>query len=499
MRILFVIENGLQESLGVASLGAAVKAAGHEADVVLYSHVPDLGAYIAQTRPDVIGLSLITGAHQFGYHLARWVKQCFGIPVIAGGPHATFYPEHMLQSGTFDYVCRGEGEIPLVAFMNGLASRSPLNAIPGIWVCHDGKVIKNDPDVVVADLDSLPVPERSLFYKYPFLRDMSLKRFVSGVGCPYPCTFCHSPLMRDEMKGKGRFVRQKSPSYLINEIQSVRKIARLDNIHFSDDTFGLDARWLESFTELYRKEIGLPFTCNARADTPVRMVELLTKAGCTGVQIGLESGSPRIRRELLKKQWSNEQAVETCRLFKQAGISILATNMVALPSETLDEAWATVELNVRCCVDFARCNVFLAHPALELTRWAMAHGYIRPDYTLDHFSADALNPIVTTPHREAFINLANLFSLAVQHRSARNMIRRRLLAMKPNRLFDTVGAFNLLHDFRFFSLRLLPAGRYFWNTLRSPFGFRYGAWPTNRVGHLVSMDAKTDSSIDSLI
>ena len=481
MKILFIIENGLQESLAVSSLAAAVQARGHQSDAILFSHTPDLQKYMSETRPDIVGFSLMTGSHSFAYDLGRDIRSSTDIPVVAGGPHATYYPEHMAASGSFDFICRGEGEAPLATLMDNLQSGRDAARIEGLWALVDGVWHKNGIGDLAPDLDLLPIPDRSVFYKYDFLRNMSLKRFVTGVGCPYPCTFCHSPIYKREMQGKGRLCRHKSPAYVIREIKSVQRAARLDNIHFSDDTFGHDVRWLEEFVPCYKREIGLPFSCNARADTPHRVVELLKDAGCTGVQIGLESGSARIRKELLKKMWSDEEAVEVCHRFKKAGMKVLVTNMVALPSETLDEAWSTVELSVRCDVDYARNNVFLAHPALDLTKWAQENGYIDKNYSLDDFSAEALSPIVKTPYRDEFINIANLFSLAVHCRPLRKFIRRHLISRKPNRLYDFIGSFNLLQDYLFLRLKFWPSLMYFNNTLKSPIGFKYGAWPTDKV------------------
>ncbi|KWT78362.1 B12-binding domain-containing radical SAM protein [Candidatus Magnetominusculus xianensis] len=483
MKILFIIENGLQESLGVASIIAYIsRTGGHTADVVLYSHVKDIFDYIKTTKPDIIGFSIVTGSHRFAYSLGKKIRSESVIPTIAGGPHATYYPEHMAESGAFDYICRGEGEVPLATLLNSLSKGENVTDIAGLWINFSGTWHKNPIGHLLEDLDSLPFPDRSLFFKYPFLKNMSLKRLITEIGCPYPCTFCHAPLYKQEMLGKGRLHRQKSPQYVIGEIESIQGIAPLNSIHFSDDTFGHDLKWLKEFANIYKDTIKLPFTCNARADTNMEAIGLLKSAGCVGVQIGLESGSKRIREELLKKYWTQEQAVEVCRAFKKVGIKLMATNMIGLPSETLEEALSTIQLNATCGVDFARCNVFLPHPALQLTKWAQENGYIDKNYSIDDFDAAPLNPIVKTPHREQFINIANLFSLSVKKGLMKGPFGKLLLNSKPNNLYNFIGSLNLMQEFRFFNLKLLPALDYFRNTIGNPLGFKYGAWPTDRVG-----------------
>ena len=74
---------------------------------------------------------------------------------------------------------------------------------------RNGTVHRNELRPAVP-LDELPFPDRELYYKYKFLRDMPMKRFISSMGCPYPCTFCHEPVIRDLYK-KNTQVRVRPP------------------------------------------------------------------------------------------------------------------------------------------------------------------------------------------------------------------------------------------------------------------------------------------------
>ncbi len=51
MRILFVQNNGIQESIGIANLSGILKANGHETDLLLVSHTPDLIGAITRYDP----------------------------------------------------------------------------------------------------------------------------------------------------------------------------------------------------------------------------------------------------------------------------------------------------------------------------------------------------------------------------------------------------------------------------------------------------------------
>ena len=80
---------------------------------------------------------------------------------------------------------------------------------------------------------------RELYYKYPFLRDMPMRRFIASVGCPYPCTFCHEPVIRSMYRQdtKSDYVRRKSVCRVVDEIKCIKDRYPLRHVHFSDDLF----------------------------------------------------------------------------------------------------------------------------------------------------------------------------------------------------------------------------------------------------------------------
>ena len=54
MKVLFVQNNGIQESIGVANLSGILKANGHDTDLLLVSHTPDLIGAIERYEPGLI-------------------------------------------------------------------------------------------------------------------------------------------------------------------------------------------------------------------------------------------------------------------------------------------------------------------------------------------------------------------------------------------------------------------------------------------------------------
>ena len=63
---------------------------------------------VEETKPDIIGMTLVTPLIREAYKLAQGLKEQ-GAILLAGGPHATLVPEEPLSNG-FDAVVKGEGE-----------------------------------------------------------------------------------------------------------------------------------------------------------------------------------------------------------------------------------------------------------------------------------------------------------------------------------------------------------------------------------------------------
>ncbi|NIO36477.1 hypothetical protein GTO27_02115, partial [Candidatus Bathyarchaeota archaeon] len=64
----------------------------------------------------------------------------------------------------------------------------------------------------------------------------------------------------------------------------------------------MSKKWLEAFLPLYKREIGLPFSCNARANILKEdVVALLKESGCDLVNMAIETGNEHLRRTILKK------------------------------------------------------------------------------------------------------------------------------------------------------------------------------------------------------
>ena len=84
--------------------------------------------------------------------------------------------------------------------------------------------------------------------------------------------------------------REKSIKRVIEEIKLAQEKYNIEFIKFWDETFLLMSKErLEEFTELYSKEIGLPYVIETTSQsiTPLT-AKMLKKSNCKSVSLGLE-------------------------------------------------------------------------------------------------------------------------------------------------------------------------------------------------------------------
>jgi anaerobic magnesium-protoporphyrin IX monomethyl ester cyclase len=473
MKVLFIQNNGIQESIGIANLSGILKANGHDCELLLASHTPNLAKSIADYNPQIVAFSALTGVHQATLQLAQVAKRVLpGALTLMGGPHPTYSPE-VIERPEIDVICRGEGEYAMLELVERLEANQDFTGVENLWVkTKDGKIHKNElrPPAV---LDDLPSPDREIYYKYDFIRDLPMKRFIARMGCPYPCTFCHEPIIAAMYKGKGKYYRDKSPSRVVAEIKYIKDRYALKHVHFSDDLFFLrnNYDWLEEFAEIYPKEIGLPFNCNIRYDSVLeRAADLLQKAGCFGVAVGLESGNEHLREVVIKKRVKNEHMIEGARLLHDRQIKMLTTNMIGLPGETLDQAFETVELNMRLKSNYTRANTFLLFPGLPLVDYARRQGFVDPNFDIDKHVAESLEINLKTPYAKEFRNICSLFWIFVKFNPRWLPLFKKVVSWPDNPIFRVLGAMNMVQELLFYRIPLRPAIKFFRNTVLASSG-----------------------------
>ena len=358
-------------SEGAASICAQLKALGHEVHFIHLTQGKqiqknELLERISRIKPDLIGFSVLSPSYWAVKQINTFVKEELGIKTVLGGPHAMFRYKQILAEAPFDFVAAGEGEKILPELLRRLENGGSVASLPGI-------ATKDNLDAVVTqgcyveDLDTLPIPDRSIF-DFENLRESKERQayFIAGRGCPFHCTYCPN-LFKAKLLGTSK-IRYKSPMRFTDEIVSVvQEHAFIQAIVFQDDILPLRIDWLTEFAGYYKERVGKPFICNVHPNLiSEETCTLLSAMGCKSIVTGIETGSERIRREVLLRDISNAHLREKFALCKKYKLGISTYNMVGHYTETPEEALATIKLNAELKPVHSPCTIVIPYPGTRL-------------------------------------------------------------------------------------------------------------------------------------
>ncbi|MBF0283476.1 MAG: B12-binding domain-containing radical SAM protein [Magnetococcales bacterium] len=382
-RVAFVIDRiGHAELFSIPLLAAILKRDGHS--VIFQEYDPDPKGAMARLQsfqPDALAYSITSTDSNKFLGMNRILKQATGAFSIFGGAHPTFFPDFIEKEGV-DAICVGEGDAAFPALIGSLGSSAMADVSNFHLKLPGGEIVRNRPAPLVPDLDALPHPDRDMLYEASWIqREMPIRSFFAGRGCPYKCSYCFNHQYNAMYRGKemGKIVRAKSVSRFLDEIQQVIRKYPTQFLKFHDDVFGVNKAWLAEFAERYPREIGLPYLCYARPNmVHAEYVDALQRSGCHAISIAVECGNETIRNQVLRRNMSSDDVRTAYGLIRERGIRIYSLNMLGLPGETEADLQLTVDLNRECRADFADASIFQPYPGTEITEYCVAHGWLEP-------------------------------------------------------------------------------------------------------------------------
>lgn len=241
--------------------------------------------------------------------------------VIVGGAHATLSPEDF--DGYFPTIVRGEGEQVIGQIIRGRSG-----------------VIQTDR---ITNLDALEYPAWGLLeYERCFSKtlfpgerygeqEQRAATIIGSRGCPFSCSFCGNMLNRQVIYRSGANIAQ--------ELSILRDQYNIRHFRFEDDNITLNKVWLREVCDAIRP-LDIMFKAHTRASLLTQAdANMLRKAGCCEMGIGLETADPKIL-ETMQKGITPKHASQAVEILRAAHIRSKVYLMTGLPGET----WKSIEL-----------------------------------------------------------------------------------------------------------------------------------------------------------
>ncbi len=285
------------------------------------------------------------------------------IVVVWGGIHPSLFPEQVVNCRDVDYACVGDGEETIEYLFKALVAKKDLSDVPNlVYRKPENSEIINNFRKTRASFDYDPFPAYKEVQMEQYVqrgyKGEETKTFpvITGIGCPYSCSFCIDPLMRRIMSQTKAYIA-KSAEKIFEEVEYLVNEYSVEYIRFRDELFFTDRSRIEKLLSfLEKKKIKFSWRANCRIDLigtktlPVSLLERCVRNGLIDINFGIESGSDRIL-SILNKDLTVNQIKKGIALVEKMNITTGYSFMVGIPGETYADLIKTHEL-----LNWIRCN-----------------------------------------------------------------------------------------------------------------------------------------------
>jgi radical SAM superfamily enzyme YgiQ (UPF0313 family) len=374
------------------------------------SAINNIDAYLEKHKPDLVGITCVVSRWETVIELSKRIKNFDKtIQVVVGGVNPSLYTYETLQCSFIDYVVRGFGQKPLLELCTNFDKNTIQNNIENCFTRENYKT--NIPgSFSFGNVSDYPLPDRKILpaedYNIPYCPDNPTTSMISSCGCPFNCHFCQGKTFKP--------VTIREANDVVAEMKEIQKLG-IKSIMFQDELFtASNTRIQEICSLILKKNIKLHWSVRARG-TPLKAesLELMRKAGCFNIHMGIESGNSRILKKMNKKI-TVEQARESIKRINEAGIFSSASFMLGYPTETKEEIIETIDFAANSNLHNCQFYITIPPPRTVLYKeWQKNTGYegdVFSQFVLDPKSVDLNNMIAsdifTKQEMDEFVTLA---------------------------------------------------------------------------------------------
>ena len=335
-----------------------------------------LDTTINRFKPDIIALTcMFSQTHKSLINVAEYIKKNYDLPICAGGVHVSNSFTNLKTRDDFvkdlskiDFLFLLEAEIAFKNFLNFLNNKIEMPELSQIFLNFEKNkyyfVKTTRPGVedvnVVPDFSLLNIKktsENGRIGAYKFLLDPDKTVFATSIsnrGCRGQCTFCS---VRN-FNGKG--VRGRCVESVIDELKILKFEHGVNHIMWlDDDLLYNEKRSIELFNRMTEEKLDMTWDASnglvAKSCT-YEVMKAAEESGCIGVRIGMESGNPKVLRDIVKPGTVKNflDAAENLRKIPEinAGVYI----MIGFPGETFQMILDTIEVCLQMDLDWYTIN-----------------------------------------------------------------------------------------------------------------------------------------------
>ena len=302
----------------------------------------------------------------------------------------------MAASPHIDFVCDKEFDFTIKEVCEG----KPLAEVNGLYYRRGDEVVKSGERDIIHDMDTLPwvtpiykkfLDPKNYYNGYMLHPYMSL---YTGRGCKSRCTYCLWP-----QTISGHNYRTRSVKDIAAEIAYARKeFPEVKEFFFDDDTLTDNIEHVEALA-LELGKLGVTWSCNAKANVPLKTLEILKANGLRLLLVGYESGNQKILNNM-KKGVRLDFARKFTKDCHDLEILIHGCFIVGLPGETKDTIKETMAYAKEINPKTIQVSLPATYPGTFLYKQAMKEGWLQTDEVTEGLvtNSGTQESILSYPH-----------------------------------------------------------------------------------------------------
>jgi len=218
---------------------------------------------------------------------------------------------------------------------------------------------------VIEDIDSLPMPDWSLFEPHRFRIGYDFWRFPTALiqqsrGCSMKCNYCPYLVLDGS-------VRLRDPEAVVAEMRHDIEHWGFRSFKFRDPMFGLNRENVFRLAELIgRLPKKIQFSIETRIDlVRPEILRALKRVGLTSITVGIETPNDDMLRRYHRAPIKEDRQREFIALCRGMGIRTVAGFLIGFPEDTTKSIRAVLDYAVLVGPTYANFNVVTPYPGTE--------------------------------------------------------------------------------------------------------------------------------------
>ena len=279
------------------------------------------------------------------------------------------------------YVIDSQGEQTLVDVVRAVRTGSDLAAVPNLILKRNGRYRRTTVAPEQSSMDEVDI-------RWTDFRDEALGPTLqtrTARSCAFSCAFCSYPERAGGLALAG-------VDTVGRELEAMRELGTRCVV-FIDDTFNVPlARFKDLCRLMIRERYGFQWFSYFRcSNADLETFDLMAEAGCTGVFLGIESGSPTILKNMHKAARVDQYVAGIAELRKRR-ILTFGSFIIGFPGETAATVGETREFIASTGLDYYRAQAwYYEHGtpiARERDKYAMTgEGFVWAHATMESMEA----------------------------------------------------------------------------------------------------------------